>query len=131
MDKVARENALVRFGVYEMDLRSGELRKTGVRIKVQELPLKVLTALLEHPGEVITRGELRSRIWPDETSGDFDHAVNVAIGKLRVALGDSSDSPHFIETIPRRGYRFIASTNTPTARSRRRKSRRQHIVTAK
>ncbi len=114
MDKVARENALVRFGVYEIDLRSGELRKTGVRIKVQELPLKVLTALLEHPGEVITRGELRSRIWPDETSGDFDHAVNVAIGKLRVALGDSSDSPHFIETIPRRGYRFIASTNTPT-----------------
>jgi len=107
-DNVAREPVLVCFGVYEIDLRSGELRKAGLRIKVQELPLKILTALLESPGEVITREDLRKRIWPDETSGDFDHAVNVAIGKLRVALGDSSDHPHVIETIPRRGYRFIA-----------------------
>jgi TolB-like protein/DNA-binding winged helix-turn-helix (wHTH) protein/Tfp pilus assembly protein PilF len=107
-DNVAREPVLVCFGVYEIDLRSGELRKAGLRIKVQELPLKILTALLERPGEVITREDLRKRIWPDETSGDFDHAVNVAIGKLRVALGDSSDRPHVIETVPRRGYRFIA-----------------------
>ena len=96
-----------QFGVFEVDLRSGELRKAGVRIKLQEQPFKVLNALLEHPGEVVTREELRIRIWPNENSGDFDHAVNIAVAKLRTALGDSADAPHLIETLPRRGYRFI------------------------
>jgi TolB-like protein/DNA-binding winged helix-turn-helix (wHTH) protein/cytochrome c-type biogenesis protein CcmH/NrfG len=115
MSQVAREHAFVRFGVYELDLRSGELRKAGLRVKIQDLPLKVLAALLEHPGEVVTREDLRKRIWKDDTFGDFDHAVNVAIAKLRTALGDSADSPHIIETLPRRGYRFIASLKAGTS----------------
>jgi DNA-binding winged helix-turn-helix (wHTH) protein/Tol biopolymer transport system component len=107
MGEAARAEETIRFGVFEVDLRSGELRKAGVRIKLQEQPFKVLNALLEHPGEVVTREELRSRIWPDESSGDFDHAVNIAVAKLRTALGDSADAPHLIETLHRRGYRFI------------------------
>jgi TolB-like protein/DNA-binding winged helix-turn-helix (wHTH) protein/Tfp pilus assembly protein PilF len=103
-----RPSSVLRFGTYEVDPHSGELRKAGVRIKVQQQPLKVLEILLEHPREVITREELRARIWPDESFGDFDRAVNIAIAKLRGALGDSADNPRYIETIPRRGYRFIA-----------------------
>jgi len=103
-----RQTPVLRFGTYEVDPRSGELRKSGIRIKVQQQPLKLLEILLEHPGEVVTREELRARIWPDESFGDFDQAVNVAIAKLRGALGDSADNPRYIETIPRRGYRFIA-----------------------
>jgi DNA-binding winged helix-turn-helix (wHTH) protein/Tol biopolymer transport system component len=83
------------------------VRKSGSRIKLQEQPFKVLQILLEHPGDVVTRDELQSRIWPAENFGDFDHAVNVAIGKLRTALGDCADDPSFIETVPRRGYRFV------------------------
>lgn len=98
----------VRFGDFEADLLSGELRKSGTRIKLQDQPFKVLQVLLERPGELITREELRSRIWPEDSFGDFDHAVNVAVGKLRTALGDSADDPCFIETVPRRGYRFVA-----------------------
>lgn len=98
----------IRFGVFEADLYAGELRKAGHRIKVQEQPFKVLELLLERPGELVTREELQTRIWPDENFGDFDHAVNVAVGKLRTALGDAADSPNFVETVPRRGYRFIA-----------------------
>ena len=100
--------SVVRFGTYEIALHSGELRKAGVRIRVQQQPLRLLEILLEHPGEVVTREELRSRIWPNENFGDFDQAVNVAIAKLRGALGDSADNPRYIETLPRRGYRFIA-----------------------
>ena len=96
-----------RFGVFELDTRSGELRKSGSKISLQEQPFKVLTALLEHPGEVITREELRGLIWPEEFFGDFDHALNVAIAKLRTALGDSADIPRYVETLHRRGYRFI------------------------
>ena len=103
-----RHTSVVRFGTYEMGLHSGELRKAGVRIRVQQQPLRLLEILLERPGEVVTREELRSRIWPDESFGDFDQAVNVAVAKLRSALGDSADNPRFVETIPRRGYRFIA-----------------------
>jgi DNA-binding winged helix-turn-helix (wHTH) protein/Tol biopolymer transport system component len=87
----------------------GEVRKAGVRIKLQEQPFKVLQILLEQPGKLVTREELQSRIWPEESYGDFDHAVNVAVGKLRTALGDSADNPCFVETIPRRGYRFVAA----------------------
>ena len=104
----SRQTSVVRFGTYEIALHSGELRKAGVRIRVQQQPLRLLEILLEHPGEVVTREELRSRIWPNENFGDFDQAVNVAIAKLRGALGDSADNPRYIETLPRRGYRFIA-----------------------
>ena len=105
---VSNGNRTVRFGVFEVDLRSGELRKSGSRIRLQDQPFKVLQILLEHSGDLVTREELQARIWPEESFGDFDHAVNVAVGKLRTALGDSADDPSFIETVPRRGYRFVA-----------------------
>ena len=99
---------IVRFGTFEVDVRVGELRKQGKRIKVQEQPFHVLTVLLRHPGEVVTREELRNQNWPPDTFVDFDNSLNTAINKLREALGDSADNPRFIETLPRRGYRFIA-----------------------
>jgi DNA-binding winged helix-turn-helix (wHTH) protein/Tol biopolymer transport system component len=98
----------IRFGAFEADLHSGEVRKSGNRVKLQDQPFKVLQILLERPGNLVTREELQTRIWPEETYGDFDHAVNVAVGKLRMALGDNADNPSFIETVPRRGYRFVA-----------------------
>jgi eukaryotic-like serine/threonine-protein kinase len=101
-------HSCVQFGIYEVDLDAGELRKAGLRTKVQQQPFKVLQALLERPGEIVTREELHDRIWPSTSFGDFDQAVNVAVAKLRTALGDSADNPRFIETVPRRGYRFIA-----------------------
>jgi len=104
-------NSVVRFGTYEVSLQSGEVRKAGLRIRVQQQPMKLLEILLEHPGEVVTREELRSRVWPGESFGDFDQALNIAIGKLRSALGDSAESPRFIETLPKRGYRFIADVS--------------------
>ncbi len=103
----------LRFGEFEADLRVGEIRKAGSRIKLQDQPFKVLQVLLEKPGNVVSREELQSRIWPDDSYGDFDHAVNVAVGKLRTALGDSADNPVFIETVPRRGYRFVATVEGP------------------
>jgi TolB-like protein/DNA-binding winged helix-turn-helix (wHTH) protein/Tfp pilus assembly protein PilF len=103
--------AVLSFGTFEVDLRAGELRKQGKRIKLQEQPFLVLKVLLERPGEVITRDELRSQIWSADTFVDFDNSLNTAINKLREALGDSADSPRFIETLPRRGYRFIAAVN--------------------
>src|SRR6267154_2044201 len=103
-----RSFAILRFGVFEVDVRSGELRKQGVRVKLQEQPFQVLTVLLQCPGEVVTREELRNQNWPADTFVDFDNSLNTAINKLREALGDSADSPRFIETLPRRGYRFIA-----------------------
>src|SRR2546421_8735535 len=112
-----RHTSVVQFGTYEIALHSGELRRAGVRIRVQQQPLRLLEILLERPGEVVTREELRSQIWPNESFGDFDQAVNVAIAKLRGALGDSADNPRYIETLPRRGYRFIAEVafvNPPT-----------------
>ncbi|MGH9544922.1 MAG: winged helix-turn-helix domain-containing protein [Terriglobales bacterium] len=103
----SQASSVVRFGVFEADLRAGELRKAGFRIRLQEQPFKILAALLERPGTMLTREELRQRIWPAESFGDFDHAIDLAVGKLRTALGDSASSPHFVETLPRRGYRFI------------------------
>src|SRR5580700_994272 len=100
-------NELIRFGVFEVDPRSGEMRKSGLRIKLQDQPFKVLLALLERPGEVVSREELKVRIWPNDSFGDFDHAVNVAVAKLRTALADSADGPRYVETLHRRGYRFI------------------------
>ena len=103
--------SVVRFGTFEVSLQSGELRKAGVKIRVQQQPLKLLEILLEHPGEVVTREELRGRVWPHESFGDFDQAVNIAIAKLRSALGDSAENPRYIETLPKRGYRFIADVS--------------------
>ena len=104
-------NSVVRFGTFEVSLQSGDVRKSGLKIRVQQQPLKLLEILLERPGEVITREELRSRVWPNESFGDFDQALNISIGKLRSALGDSAESPRFIETLPKRGYRFIADVS--------------------
>jgi TolB-like protein/DNA-binding winged helix-turn-helix (wHTH) protein len=98
----------VSFGVFEVDLRVGELRKQGVKIKLQDQPFQVLQILLEKPGEVVNRDDLQKRIWPSDTFVDFDHGIANAIKRLREALGDSADSPQFIETLPRKGYRFIA-----------------------
>jgi TolB-like protein/DNA-binding winged helix-turn-helix (wHTH) protein/Tfp pilus assembly protein PilF len=99
---------ILRFGVFEVDLKACELRKHGFRLKLPEQPFQILTVLLEKPGEIITRDELRSRLWQGDTFVDFDHGLNNAVMKLREVLGDSSESPRFVETIPRRGYRFIA-----------------------
>ena len=99
---------ILRFGVFEVDLRAGEVRKQGARIRLQEQPFHVLTLLLQRPGEVVTREELRSAIWQSDTFVDFDNGMNTSINKLREALGDSADNPRFIETLPKRGYRFIA-----------------------
>ena len=99
----------VRFGVFEADFRAGELRKQGVKVKLQDQPFQVLQVLLQHPDEVVTREELRTRIWPSDTFVDFDVGINNAIKRLREALGDSAETPRFIETLSRRGYRFIGT----------------------
>ena len=99
---------LLRFGQFELDLRTAEIYKEGKRIKLQEQPCQVLALLTERPGELVSREELRKKLWPNDTFVDFDHGVNIAINKLRDALGDSPEKPRFIETLPRRGYRFIA-----------------------
>jgi Tol biopolymer transport system component/DNA-binding winged helix-turn-helix (wHTH) protein len=99
--------AVLRFGVFEVDLRTQELRKQGLRLRLPGQSFQVLRLLLERPGELVNREELRGKLWPADTFGDFDHGVNAAVNRLREALGDSADSPKFIETLPRRGYRFI------------------------
>jgi TolB-like protein/Tfp pilus assembly protein PilF len=98
----------IRFGMFALDVRAGELRRQGVRIKLQEQPLRILEMLLANPGQVVTREELRSKLWPSNSFVDFDHGLNRAINKLREALGDSADNPRFIETLAKRGYRFRA-----------------------
>lgn len=98
-----------RFGAFELDIRNGEFRKKGVRIRLQPQPLQVLIALLERPGELVTRDELKCRLWPEDTFVEFDHSLNAAVNRLREILDDSPDTPHYVETLPRRGYRFIAS----------------------
>jgi len=103
------------FGVFELDLRAGELRKHGLRVRLQEQPFQVLAMLLEHPGEVVTREELQRRLWPADTFVDFDHGLNKAISKIREALGDSAESPRFVETVARRGYRFLAEVKVADA----------------
>jgi TolB-like protein/DNA-binding winged helix-turn-helix (wHTH) protein/Flp pilus assembly protein TadD len=105
----------LRFGVFELDLRAGELRKRGLRVRLQEQPFRVLEMLLEHAGEVVTREELQKRLWPADTFVDFDHGLNKAINKIREALGDSAESPRFVETVSRRGYRFLAEVKDADA----------------
>ena len=106
---------LVRFGEFEIDERAGELRKEGIKVRLQEQPLQILQILLEHPGEVVTREELRKRVWPTDTFVDFDHGINNAVKRLREALSDTAETPRYIETLPRRGYRFLhaAATTSP------------------
>ncbi|MGC1904500.1 MAG: winged helix-turn-helix domain-containing protein [Candidatus Acidiferrum sp.] len=114
MYQASNRTTRFRFGVFEADLNSAELRKNGSKIKLQEQPFQVLAVLLEKPGEVVTREELRASLWPEDTFVDFDHGVNAAIKRLRDALGDSAESPRFVETLARRGYRFIAPVTDAT-----------------
>src|SRR5262245_52561380 len=102
---------IVRFGVFELDRRAGELRKAGVRLSLQPQSFQVLSMLVARPGELVTRDELRKQLWPDDTFVDFQHGLNAVVNRLRETLGDSADTPRFIETVPRRGYRFIGSVD--------------------
>ena len=112
MAEAVRSSRVIRFGTFEVDLQDGELRKGGVKLKLTGQPFQVLAILLERPGEIVTREELQKRLWPD-TFVDVDHNLNTAINKIREVLGDSAESPRFVETLPRRGYRFIASVEGP------------------
>ena len=105
---------VARFGVFELDLRAGELRKSGVKLRLQGQPFQVLALLLERAGDVVTREELQQKLWPSDTFVDFDHSLNTAINKVREALGDSASSPRYVETLARRGYRFIAPVQAPS-----------------
>jgi DNA-binding winged helix-turn-helix (wHTH) protein/tetratricopeptide (TPR) repeat protein len=105
--------AVVRFGVFEADVDSGELRKNGIKVKIQDLPFRALKLLLSNPNEVLSRDRFRQELWPEGVFVDFDHGISSAINRLRDALGDSADNPVFIETVERRGYRWIAPTHVP------------------
>jgi DNA-binding winged helix-turn-helix (wHTH) protein len=113
MNPTTAPTPVVRFGVFEADLHTGELRKQGLKIKLTGQPMEVLAMLLEHPGELVTREEIQKRLWPGETFVDFEHSLNTTVKKLREALGDDADNRRFVETLPRRGYRFIAPVETP------------------
>jgi Tol biopolymer transport system component/DNA-binding winged helix-turn-helix (wHTH) protein len=115
MDNGGRSAQTVRFGVFEADLKTGELHRNGIRVALQGQPFQVCAILLEHPGELVTREELRQRVWPEDTFVDFDQALNAAVAKVRIALGDEASNPRFIETLPRRGYRFIAPIGGPSS----------------
>jgi TolB-like protein/DNA-binding winged helix-turn-helix (wHTH) protein len=108
MHRTAAQDDVVRFGIFEADLRSGELRRNGIKVKIQELPFRALKLLLSHAGEVLSREEFRKALWPDDIFVDFDHGISSAINRLRDALGDSAENPIFVETVERRGYRWIA-----------------------
>src|SRR5579872_80691 len=110
----AESNSNVRFGPFDLDLRRGELHKGGRRIRLQEQPFQILRMLLESPGEVVSREDIRKRLWPDETVVEFDHSINAAVRRLRDALRDSAEKPRYIETVARRGYRFIACLEPST-----------------
>jgi DNA-binding winged helix-turn-helix (wHTH) protein len=109
------DEQVVRFGVFELDLSAGELRKSGVKLRLQEQPFQVLAMLLQRHGEVVTREDLRQKLWPADTFVDFDHGLNTAVNKLRESLGDSASRPQYIETLARRGYRFIAPVRSADA----------------
>jgi cholera toxin transcriptional activator len=104
---VDQSKKVYRFGVFEADAGTGELRKSGVRMRLQDQPFQVLVVLLERPGEVVTREDLRQKLWPSDTFVDFDHSLNTVVNKLREVLGDSASNPRFIETLAKRGYRFM------------------------
>src|SRR2546427_8583903 len=119
MEDFRPSQGTVRFAAFELDSRAGELRKQGVKIRLQEQPFQILQILLQHPCEIVTREELQQKIWPSDTFVDFDHGINNAIKRLREALGDAAETPRYIETLPRRGYRFIGKIecNAPRMRS--------------
>jgi Tol biopolymer transport system component/DNA-binding winged helix-turn-helix (wHTH) protein len=108
-------NGVIRFGIFEVDLCAGQLRRNGLKVRLQEQPFQVLAMLLERPGEAVTREELHARLWPADTFVDFDHGLNAAVKRLRDALGDSAENPRFVETLARRGYRFLAPVESPSA----------------
>jgi len=112
MDAVSTPR-IVRFGTYEVDLRSRELRKNGLKVRLTGQPFQILAILLERPGELVTREELQKRLWPGDTFVDFDKGLNAAVNRVREALGDSAENPRFVETLPRRGYRFIGQVEGP------------------
>jgi DNA-binding winged helix-turn-helix (wHTH) protein len=109
MDTMPSQPQVVKFGVFEVDLTAGEVRKAGMKQKLAGQPFQVLQALLERPHEIVSREELREHIWPGNTFVDYDLALKKAVNRLREVLGDSAESPHFIETIPKRGYRFLGT----------------------
>src|SRR5262250_1179507 len=108
-----------RFGPFEADVQAGELRKDGVRVPLQGQPFLVLAALIERPGELVWRDDLRHRVWPEDTFVEFDHALNTAVKKIRTALGDCANSPEYVETIPKRGYRFLVPVQVSECSSTR------------
>src|SRR6266481_4780373 len=112
MGPVVPSPRLIRFGVFELDLRSGELQRQGRKIRLEGQPVQILICLLENPGELVTREELHRKLWPADTFVDFEQGLNAAVKRLRHALNDSADNPLFVETLPRRGYRFIAPVET-------------------
>jgi Tol biopolymer transport system component/DNA-binding winged helix-turn-helix (wHTH) protein len=116
VERASLSKRVFRFGVFELDVQAGELRKHGLRVKLQEQPLQILTMLLERPGEAVTREQLQQKLWAGNTFVDFDHSLNATINKLRAALGDSAENPRFVETLSRRGYRFIAPVIRPGER---------------
>jgi len=115
MDADHQVSGRLCFGIFEVDLRAGELRKRGLRVRLQQQPFQVLAMLLEHHGQVVDREDLQKKLWPADTFVDFDHGLNKAINKIREALGDSAESPRFVETVARRGYRFLADVRTADA----------------
>lgn len=114
MPDAQQHSTVRRFGAFEISLQSGELRKNGLRLRLSGQPFQVLTHLIECPGELVTREELRSKLWPADTFVDFDHGLNNAVARIREVLEDSSGTPRYIETVPRRGYRFIAPVSVPS-----------------
>src|SRR5256885_2106127 len=105
--------ASLHFGPFELNPRSGELRKHGIKIRLHRQPCRILIMLLSQPGEVVLREEIRQALWPEDTVVEFDHGINASIQRLRDALGDSAENPQYIETLPRRGYRFLGTVETP------------------
>src|SRR6266571_5070832 len=118
LEEFRPSHGTVRFGIFELDANAGELRREGVKVRLQDQPLQILQILLQRPGEVVTREELQQKIWPSDTFVDFDHGINNAIKRLREALGDTAETPCYVETLPRRGYRFIGKIEYETPKFR-------------
>src|SRR5258708_6348713 len=116
MDDANHHARAVRFGIFEADLQTGELHKNGERVPLQGQPFQVCAILLSRPGDLVTREELRQKVWQEDTFVDFDQALKTALAKIRTALGDDAENPRFVETLPRRGYRFIGPVDQPSSR---------------
>src|SRR5215831_6941126 len=117
MKDTGSRDGIVRFGTFEMDLHGRELRRRGLKVRLQEQPFQVLAALVAHAGELVNREQLRRSVWPEDTFVEFDHALNTAVKKIRFALGDDANIPRYVETVPRRGYRFIAPVSAASFES--------------